>query len=330
MRSSKINYVLVGVFVLAMIFGTVAALATLTGWSGPTDKYFATYRNVTGVKYGTQVLYEGYPIGQVTGVTPMPSQSGMAFRVDFEVLEDWRIPQDSLADIAAPGLLAAVTISIKAGESTAALEPGKEVTSREATSIFTVVSTVAEEINRLTREDLRPLLKNLDGAVSSFTSLIDNDARLVFADLHTMSGEVTGALPDIVHNLESFAQNANAASEQLQAFLTDENRDMVSSILANLDGAALNMAQLSIELEQTRGHFESLIVNMDGSVADNREDIRAAISDLKYVAESVARNVDSFNHNLDGAARNLNEFSRQIRQNPGLLLGGTKPDPKAE
>jgi phospholipid/cholesterol/gamma-HCH transport system substrate-binding protein len=27
--------------------------------------------------------------------------------------------------------------------------------------------------------------------------------------------------------------------------------------------------------------------------------------------------------NLDGASRNMNEFSRLIRQNPGLLLGGS-------
>ena len=28
---------------------------------------------------------------------------------------------------------------------------------------------------------------------------------------------------------------------------------------------------------------------------------------------------------LDGAARNMLEFSRQVRQNPGLLMGGTPP-----
>ncbi len=28
-------------------------------------------------------------------------------------------------------------------------------------------------------------------------------------------------------------------------------------------------------------------------------------------------------HNLEGTTRNMNEFSRLIRQNPGLLLDGT-------
>ena len=120
MKSNKINYFIVGTFVIAMIVGLVGAVAMLTGYSGSTDTYYAVYRNITGVKFGTQVMYEGYPIGQVTEVTPTPDDQGMKFRVDLEVIEGWRIPADSQAQIAAPGLLAAVTISIKAGESTAA------------------------------------------------------------------------------------------------------------------------------------------------------------------------------------------------------------------
>ena len=37
----------------------------------------------------------------------------------------------------------------------------------------------------------------------------------------------------------------------------------------------------------------------------------------------MAQNIDTINQNLDGASRNLNEFSRRIRNNPGLLLGGS-------
>ena len=101
MRNNKLNYVIVGSFVLAMIFGLIFSIAMLTGRTGATDKYFAVYRNVTGVKFGTQVLYEGFPIGQVEEVTPVAEGSKMSFRVDFTVVEGWRIPEDSVAKIAA-------------------------------------------------------------------------------------------------------------------------------------------------------------------------------------------------------------------------------------
>ena len=72
MRSSKINYLLVGCFVLAMIAAVVVTVATLTGRTGAVDRYYAIYSNVTGIKFGTQVIYEGYPIGQVEKLEPQP------------------------------------------------------------------------------------------------------------------------------------------------------------------------------------------------------------------------------------------------------------------
>jgi len=88
MNGVKVNYVTVGVFVLAMAAALIVSLAVLMGRTGATDDYYTVYRNVTGVKFGTQVLYEGYPVGQVEKVTPVPSEGGMAFRVDFGVAKD--------------------------------------------------------------------------------------------------------------------------------------------------------------------------------------------------------------------------------------------------
>ena len=145
MKSNRINYVIVGTFVLAMVIGLIAAIAMLTGQTGATDAYFAIYRNVTGVKFGTQVLYEGYPIGQVETVSPKPEEGGMRFRVDFTVAKDWRIPNDSSAQFASAGLLSAITLNIEAGDSTTPLKPGTEIKSLESEGIFAVMTSVAND-----------------------------------------------------------------------------------------------------------------------------------------------------------------------------------------
>ncbi len=42
----------------------------------------------------------------------------------------------------------------------------------------------------------------------------------------------------------------------------------------------------------------------------------------------VSRYVDDISQNIDATARNMSEFSRSIRANPGVLLSGTDaPDP---
>ena len=41
------------------------------GRTGATDDYLTVYPNVTGLKHGSPVFYEGYPIGQVSAIEPL-------------------------------------------------------------------------------------------------------------------------------------------------------------------------------------------------------------------------------------------------------------------
>ena len=51
-----------------------------------------------------------------------------------------------------------------------------------------------------------------------------------------------------------------------------------------------------------------------------------SLANLEYILSSVAQNIDSITRNIDGTPRNMSEFSRLIRQNPGLLLNGGAPE----
>lgn len=308
MRNTKLNYVIVGSFVLAMLVSLIASVVMLTGRTGATDAYFATYDNVTGVKFGTQVMYEGYPIGQVEEVTPITEGARMSFKVDFSVVEGWRLPSDSIAKIAAPGLLSAITLSISAGESADALKPGSEIQGEENADMFAVVSQVAD--------DLRPLMKTINSTVGSFGKLLETD-------ITDMVGDIAQRAPRIADNIEDFTDKINQSSDQLLALLTPQNREKIESMIGNLDVAATNFTELSSNLD-------GLVKEMDDLITDNKENIDKSMVDLRYVSDSVARHIDSMNQNMDAAARNLYEFSRQIRQNPGLLLGGTPPRDEAK
>ncbi|MDA0304981.1 MAG: hypothetical protein O3B76_01655 [Proteobacteria bacterium] len=69
------------------------------------------------------------------------------------------------------------------------------------------------------------------------------------------------------------------------------------------------------------GDVGKLVVSESG-------DIRKTIDETRYIVESVSRHIDSINQNMEGAARNMYEFTRQIRANPGLLLGSQSPEDK--
>jgi phospholipid/cholesterol/gamma-HCH transport system substrate-binding protein len=329
-RTSKINYFVVGLFVIAMIIGLVAAVALLTGRTGATDSYHAYYSNVTGVKFGTQVVYEGYPIGQVTEVTPEEKDGRMRFRVDFDVIEGWRIPDDSIAEIAAPGLLAAVTLAVQAGESTAALAAGSEVNAAERSDMFAAVANVAGDFGDLSNNYLKPLLKNVDNTVLQIGEFLQvgGEGRMIAADARDTMGmarsvmaDLKDRIPSIAEKLETILGDVSITSKRLNTILSPANQQKILGMIDNLNAATQKFDTVLITMN-------SILTDIDDLMLAEEGDLAVTMKESRYITESIARNIDAINQNMDGAARNLYEFSRQIRQNPGLLLGGSSPEDK--
>ena len=322
MNSGKLNYVVVGIFVLAAIVGTLVVLALLTGRTGATDGYYAVYRNVTGIKFGTQVLYEGYPIGQVEDVSPQPADDGMRFRVDFSVTEGWRIPRDSVAQIATSGLLAAVSINISSGADPEALRPGSQIAAREAANVFAVVSSLARDVGQLADEGVRPLLDTISETFGAANELLAGDGRVLTAELSNLARLLSQRAPAIIDDIETFTTTMNETGENLRLLVRAENRQKIENLVDNLDKAAENLTTLS-------GKLDRLATSLNDVVDDNRANLDQSIADLRYIMDALSRDIDSINQNLEGTSRNMYEFSRQIRKNPGVLLGGTTPsDPQ--
>lgn len=330
MRSSKINYLIVGLFVLAMIGVLVTTVAMLTGRTGAVDNYYTYYSNVTGIKFGTQVVYEGYPIGQVEQITPEEKDGRMQFRIDFSVIEGWRIPKDSVGEIAAPGLLAAVTISIQAGNDKVSLKPGEMIISKERSDIFAVVSGVAGQLGDLMDTNIKPLLDNLNTAVSSINNIIEKEGLALFEDARKVTDELgklvtfmAGRIPKIADNVEEFAIKMNEISDELGNLITPANREKIESVISGMDEASKKVDTVLESLNGLLGDVGELVVKEGG-------DVRQTLAETRYIVQSVSRHIDSINQNMEAAARNMYEFTRQIRQNPGLLLGGEAPKDKSK
>src|ERR1700744_6203259 len=135
MQDSRINYVVVGAFVAAMLAALILVITFLAGRTGPSDTYYTVYGNVGGIKYGTIVFYEGYQIGHVESIEPIRQGNQVTFKVNMEVTRGWQIPTDSVARSQVAGLLSAVAIDIRGGKSAQMLPPGwRSAARRPATS----------------------------------------------------------------------------------------------------------------------------------------------------------------------------------------------------
>ena len=317
MRRDTINYLTVGIFVLVLFFVLLVVLYKITGRSGPTDDYFVTYSNVEGIKYGTPVLYEGYQIGQVDAVTPIREKGGTTFQLTLSVQKGWRIPSDSVAKVVKSGLLSSVAIDIKEGKSNTPLVPGHRIAGQEATDIFAEVNDVASELKTLSHDSLRPLLDNLNSQVTQVSGEIKDVTR-------------KSVRPLLDKQVKTLLDKLNVSADRLENILSEENQTRINHTLANLDADSKNVGSLLQNLEQTRTMVDSLLKRMDTVVNSNQADVRDSVKDLRKSLYVISQHIDAVTDHMEGSARNLHEFTRQLRENPGLLLHSSPQPAKGE
>lgn len=318
MRDSRTNYVLVGSFVLAMLGAMVVAIALISGRTGTTDAYYATYENVGGVKYGTSVLYEGFAIGQVQDIMPQRDSGKVTFRLRLEVKHDWPIPTDSVARVAASGLLAAVAIDVRGGTSPTLLKPGSQIPSQEGGNLFAAMSDIASQVTALSQTGLKPLVETLGHAVNAVAPMLEQRAPQLLDNLLSVSSDLADKTPRISSDLEKMSSGLNRV-------FSEANTRKMEDTIANADLTVANMAQLSGSLKESKAQVDDILAALDKAVAGNSDTVGQSLKDLRYSLQAVSRNIDSITYNLEGTSRNMNEFSREIRQNPGLLLGSGRP-----
>ncbi|MHB8448159.1 MAG: MlaD family protein [Rudaea sp.] len=301
MKRDNVNYVLVGAAVLVAGILLLVALAMITGRGGASTAYYTHYHNVTGLRYGAPVFYQGYRIGQVGAIAPERGKDGTRYRIELDVRRDWPIPQDSVARLTATGLLADVAVGISEGKSARMAAPGSELAGVESADIFSAMNELAGQISGLTRTQIAPLIQTLSKRVDSITGAIDKGT------------------PDLVRQSQQLLTRLNRVSDSLDDMLKPDNRAAVAAILANTQ-------QMTKQLRDTQQKLDDALGQLDSIARENRPGIRDSVADLRAVLEALSGRMDSISQHLENASRNFDELAREVRKNPNRLLISPKPD----
>src|SRR5262245_20393765 len=273
MLRDTVNYLVVGIFVVVIFLAFLVVLYQITGRSGPTDTYFVNYGNVDGIKYGTPVTYEGYLVGQVEEVEPIREGGGTHFKLTLSVIEGWAIPNDSVAQVVKSGLLASVAINVEEGKSATPFPPESTLPGQEAADLFGAVSDLASDVRGLMRDSVRPLLDNLNTQINA----LSGDARSIMRD---------SLKPILDDQVKKLLDSANSV-------LSEENQQNIDDTLANLKSASENMNELLTRVEESRKNLDKLLADADELVGTNKEDVRAAVTDLKRSLNAISQHIES-------------------------------------
>jgi phospholipid/cholesterol/gamma-HCH transport system substrate-binding protein len=261
------------------------ALYRVTGHSAKGDLYFAHFPNVAGIKAGSVVTYEGFEVGNVTLVEPVARAGRTVYRVALNLRQPVKIPADSRAVIAAPGLLSAPVVEIREGCSREVLAAGGDIPGGGSVNLMESVATLAAELSQITEASIKPMLAQFNQNVTPAMA----DVRLVM-------------------------ERINRTARRVDELFSEENVSHWSSLLRNADGASASAMQLSNDLSGVRADIEALVGDVSQIVNSGGKDLEGSL-----------RRVDATLYQLEAASRNLNEFSRTIRENPAALISRRPP-----
>jgi len=296
------NYFWVGLFTLITSVFTLWILVKMTGKEADAVEYHSYYANVTGLSYGTPVYFEGYRIGQIETITPEYKQSKLDFKVTYSVLKEWRIPNDSSAQINSAGLLADMSINIKGGESTTHFQPGATVPGLPPADLFAQLAGVSDNITEISEEQVKPMLEMLHERLDSITAQIDD------------------GLPGIMDNINTSTNELNQLMQSANKILSNENTENIDEFIANLAKLTAQM-QLSIEtLDEGLANINHLVSDARGLISADDSEMAEIIKTASRSMLALSNKLDSITNEIESASMNLNEATNLIRKNPSSLI----------
>lgn len=315
MTSTRLNLAIVGGFVLAGLGTLVVALAVLAGRTGATDAYYTEYANVAGLKFGSQVVFEGYPVGQVENIEPIQDGTRTRFRVELSISRGWKIPDDSIARPVSPGVLAPQIVSIVAGQSEKPLAPGSMITPAGGIDMLSSISSAAGNFDELTDTGLLPLLENLNKQVSTLGEILEQDLRPIARDLNIIVNATAERWPNIARQTDTATAHLAAASARIDQFMSPDRIGAVDRLILNVDRTSESLRSASDEL--------------DTLIKAGGDDLLVGLQDFRYLMTTLARYSEPIGQNVDLSVRNFRDFSAELRRNPAAMLRGGElpPDP---
>lgn len=320
-----------GVFIvvsIALLLGTMGVLMGIQ-ITEKRDVYTIRYtQSLSGLEPGAPVKYNGVRVGSVDSVKIDPVKVDQVV-VTVSLDEGTPIKFDTKAVVNLTGITGLKFIELSGGTSESAyVSPGSEIQAGEslldrltgeAEDIAEKAELLLNQLNRFTDDEHRDkvfkAVADIDALVVSTRETIDENRQNVLA-ITTNAKSISTDIDASLKRVENEAILALKAVRQLAEGLRDNvDKKKIGQIVANIDSVVANLKvavqqadvpDMALRFKELVSISRNTIRNIDVTVLRGREDIYES---LAYLLETL---------------ENLSEFSRLIREDPSLLLGGSE------
>lgn len=290
----KLNFILVGVFVLALGLALIVGVLWL-GAGGPKldHKLYLTYmtESVYGLSKDAAVTYRGVEVGRVRNIDLDPDHTERV-RLLLEIRADVPIREDTVAMLDVQGLTGLAHVDLEGGEGVA---PALQPKAGEKYAVIPSRTSLREQWSRT----LTQLLANLSDTSERLNRLLQDRY-----------------LDEVLQDLQSTLSNTREVSDRMLHILEQVDRDVVSQLpvmVEQLHVSVASLEQMAQQITTTSKALDQLIINSGGELehftAQSLPEASALVVELRQAAE------------------NLRRFSEEVERHPEILLRGA-PEPR--
>jgi len=307
MQQKVIQRVQLGLFVTIAAVIFTAAVYFMGNKQNVFGRFFrleTTFRQIGGLREGSNVRYMGVSVGTVESTTIL---SDTSIQIVMLIQDDARqyIRKNAIATIGTDGLVGEKVVEINPGMGKAnQVDPGDVLSSKEQVSTDELLSTLNS-----TNKNASTLVKNL---VNISDKIYSGEGTL-----GTLLRDETLArqLQQTAINLNQTSQESIQLMKDLQKTVTliEEGQGMLSTLLtdttwvAKMEQSLNNIEQATIKVDQTTAELQELIHklnNDDGTVGTLLQDTAVA-GDLKAIMYNLNEGSERFSENMEALRSNF-------------------------
>ena len=268
------------------------------------DIYYIRYKDssVTGLQIGGPVKYRGIGIGRVDDISIDP-ENVTDIIVTASVKSGTPIKGDMKASLIPIGITGLVQVEITGGTQEAELlESGSfidaglstlESISGKAEILANKFEILLNNLNNITNEENTKRLNNI---IANVDTIID-------ANQSSISNTVS-SLEAITEDFEQIAKNTKSLLERLDAIMESGQVEKIVTSTQKITSelAESDLKQLMADIHKLTIDADNAISHLDATHLESRQDLLDTIESLKETIDY------------------LNDFSRQISEDPSLLI----------
>lgn len=280
------------------------------------DTYYIMYNDVSvnGLQIGGQVKYHGIQVGRIENISIHPKDVSKII-VEISIQHGTPIMQDVIAKMVLVGITGLKQIELTGGsKQEALLKPGSYIKSGPsamdaitgkaeaiATKVELLLNNIIEITNEENRSHISNVLKTVDQVVTEGAPRVNN------AVAHVDS---------ITYNLAKISRQANQTIARINQIV---NSQQTTNILNNVETFSDKVA--AIDLQKTVDDINLLIANLNATVNQTTILVNRLDSTVLKARPEIQATVESLRETVEY----LNEFSRQISEDPSLLIKSKRP-----